>query len=58
MLSPYRIQLNNTNDSSKKASNTTPDNNSHRKHDLKRPQLTKNDFVKPETNTESIIKRT
>ena len=39
-------------------SNTILDNTSHRKHDLKGPQLTSKDLVKPDTNTESIIKRT
>ena len=38
--------------------NTTLDNNSHREHDLKRPQLTSIDLVKPDTITETIIKRT
>ena len=40
MLSPYRIQPKNTNKRTKKLSNTNSDNNSHREHDLKRPQLT------------------
>ena len=53
MLSPYRIQPNNTNKRSKKVSNTKFDNNSHRESDLKRPQMTSNDLVKPETNTKS-----
>ena len=39
-------------------SNTNLDNNSHREHHLERPQLISNDLVKPDTNTESIIKRT
>ena len=50
MLSHYRIQPN-TNIRTKKASNTNFDNNSHREHDLKRPQMTANDFAKPETIT-------
>ena len=58
MLSPYRIQPNFTNKRSKKVSNTNLDNNSHRELDLKRPQLTSNDLVKPDTIPESIIKRT
>ena len=57
MLSPYRIQTKITNERSKKVPNINLDNNSHREHDLKRPQLTSNDLVKPDTNTESIIKR-
>ena len=40
MLSPYRIQPNITNKRTKKASKTNFDNNSHREHDLKRPQMT------------------
>ena len=38
MLSLYRIQTNNTNKRTKKPSNTIFDNNSHREHDLKKPQ--------------------
>ena len=37
MLSPYRIQPNNTNKRTKKLSKTHFDNNTHAKHDLKRP---------------------
>ena len=40
MLSPYKIQPNITSKRSKKVSNTTLDNNSHREHDFKRPQMT------------------
>ena len=58
MLSPYWIQPNITNKRSEKVSNTNLDNNSQCEHDLKRPQLTSNDLVKPDTNTEFIIKRT
>ena len=53
MLSPYRIQPNNTNKQTKKASNTNSDNNSHRDNDFKRPQMTSNDLAKPETNAKS-----
>ena len=53
MLSPYKIQPNNTIKRLKKVSNTNFDNNSHRDHDFKRPQLTSNDLVKPESNTKS-----
>ena len=49
MLLPYRIQPNIIKKRSKKVSNTNLDNNSHREHDLKRPQLT--------SNTESVIER-
>ena len=49
MLSPYRIQPNITNKRSKIISNTTLDNNSHRQHDLKRPQMTSN-YLKTTSN--------
>ena len=42
MLSPYRVHPNNTIKRVKKASNTKFDKNSHRDHDLKRPQMTSN----------------
>ena len=35
MLSPYRIQLNNTHKQRKKTSNTNSNNDLHRGHDLK-----------------------
>ena len=44
MLSSYRIHPNTTNKRTKKVSNIKLDNNSHREHDLKRPQLTSNDL--------------
>ena len=40
MLSPYRIQSDNTKKRSKKAKNTDFDNNSHHETDFKRPQMT------------------
>ena len=40
MLSPYRIQLNNTNKRTKMTSITNFDNNSLREPDVKRPRLT------------------
>ena len=40
MLSPYRINPNNSNKRTKKASNTTFNNESHREPDNKRPQMT------------------
>ena len=58
MHSLDRIQPNINNRRSKKVSNTNLDINSHREHDLKRPQLTSNDLVKPDTITESINKHT
>ena len=40
MLSPYRINPNNTNKRSKKVKKTDFDNNSHDEVDVKRPQMT------------------
>ena len=40
MLSPYRIQPNNSNKRAKKARNTNSHNDSQPKHDDKRPQMT------------------
>ena len=56
ILAPYSIQPNITNKRSKKVSNTNIDNNSRCEHDLKRPQMTSSDLVKPDTIRESIIK--
>ena len=58
MLSLYRIQRNIIKKRSKKVSNTNLDNNSHRELDLKGHQLTSSELVKPETKTESFMKRT
>ena len=40
MLSPCTFQTNTNNKRSQKVSNTNLDNNSHREHDYKRPQMT------------------
>ena len=53
LLPPYRIQPNITTKRTKKSSKTNIDNKSQREHDLKRPQMTSNDFAQPETNTKS-----
>ena len=53
MLSPYRTQPNNTNKRTKKVSNTSFDNNSHRDLDVKRPQMTSIDIKTTQTNTKS-----
>ena len=55
MLSPYRINTNNTNKRTKKASNTNFDNNSHPNRDVKRPQLTSNQL---QTTNQLEIKKT
>ena len=39
VLWPYTIQPNNTNERTKNISKTLLDNNSHREHNLKRPQM-------------------
>ena len=56
MLSPNRIQSNNTNKRTKKAKNTNSDNDSQPKHDDKRPQMTSNDF-KTTSNKETAKKK-
>ena len=62
MLSPYRIESNNTNKRAKKAPNTIFDNYSHCEHDPKRPQLTSNDIkttqrkTKPNGKNKNILK--
>ena len=57
MLSLYRIQPNNTNKRTKKTSSTNFDNTSHRKHDLKRPQLTSNDLKRSSKNVKKTGKK-
>ena len=56
MPSPYRIQPTNTSKRIKKAKMTTFDNNSHRDHDLERPQITSNGLKWPQltSNGEKI----
>ena len=49
MLSPYRISVNNNNKRTKKARNTNFDNNSQHEADDKRPQMTSNDFKRPQS---------
>ena len=44
MLSPYRINPNNTNKPTKQTSNTNFDNTSHPDSDVKRPRLISNDL--------------
>ena len=51
MLSPYRINPNNTNKRTKKAKNTSFDNNSHHEPDVKRPQMTSNDIKSTQTKS-------
>ena len=44
MLSPYRINQNNTKNRSENALNTNSDDNSHHEADVKRPQMTSKDL--------------
>ena len=56
MLSPYRIQPNNTNKRTKKTSSTNSNNDIHRDPDPKRHQMTSNDFKRPQsTSNENVI---
>ena len=60
MLSPSRIQSNNTIKRAKKISNTRFNNDSRREPDFKRPQITSNDLAEPNTKSnkknENILK--
>ena len=58
MVSPYRIQPNNSKRRTKKTSNTNFDIDKHREHDVKRPQITSNDLKTTQTyeKNKSILK--
>ena len=58
MLSPYRIQPNNTNKRTKKVKNKDFDNNSHHEADIKRPQMTSNDLKRPQSTSNENSKKT
>ena len=51
MLSPYRINPNNTNKQQKKTSKTNSNNNLHHDPDLKRPQMTSKDLKRFQMKT-------
>ena len=51
MLSPYRVNPNNSNKRIKKIKNTNFDNDSHPNHDDKRPQMTSNDLKTTQTKS-------
>ena len=51
MLSPYRINPNNTNKRIKKAKNTISDNDLHEEPDDKRTQMTSNDLKSTQTKS-------
>ena len=51
MISPYRINPNNTNKRTKKAKNTNFDENTSTINDPKRLQMTSTDFTRPESTS-------
>ena len=60
MLSPYRISVNNTNNTkkrSKKASNTNFDDDSRHEADVKRPKMTSIDLKRPQSTSTENSKR-
>ena len=58
MLSPYRINPNNTNKRSKKVKNTNFDEDSNHETDVKRPQKTSNDLKRPQSTSNKKSKKT
>ena len=58
MLSPYRVEPNNTNKRTKKAKNTDFHNNSDREPDGERPQTTSNDLKRPQLTSNENSKKT
>ena len=58
MLSPYRLNPNNTKKRSKKAINTDFDKNSHHESDVKRPRMTSNDLKRPQSTLVENSKET
>ena len=58
MLSPYRINPNNSKKRSKRALNTDFDQNSHHESDAKRPQMTSNDLKRPLSTSVENSKKT
>ena len=55
MLSPYRIQPNNTNKQQKETSNTNSNKDLQRDPDLKRPQMTSNDLKRPQSTSNENV---
>ena len=53
MLSPYRINPNNTNKRTKKAKNTNFDESTSSNNDNKRPQMTSNDLKRPQSTSKT-----
>ena len=58
LLSPYRINQNNTNIRIKKIETTNSDNDSHHEADVKRPQMTSNDLKRPQSTSNENSKKT
>ena len=58
MLSPYRINPNNTNKRTKKVKNNDFVNNSDQEPDLKRPQMTSDDLKRPQSTSNENSKKT
>ena len=56
MLSPYRIQPNNTNKQGKKTSNSNSNNDLHLDPNHKRPLLTSNDLNRPQLTSNENVK--
>ena len=54
MLSPHRIPTN-SHKRKQKISNTTPDDTSNRKHDLKRPEMASNDLKRPQLSSKKPV---
>ena len=57
MLSPYKIQSNNSNEQRKKTPNSNSNNNIHRDPDLKGPQMTSNDLKRPQSASNENSKK-
>ena len=58
MISPYRINSNNTKKRLKKVKITDFDNNSHDEVDVKRLQMTSNDLKRPQSKSNENIRKT
>ena len=56
MISPYRINPNNTNKRTKKAKNTNFDENTSPNNDHKRLQMTSNDLKRPQSTSKTKSK--
>ena len=57
MLSPYRINQNNSKKQTKKVLNTDFDNNSHHEADIQRPQMSSNDLKRSQSASNENSKK-